>query len=394
MARRAILLLGVLGAALTGGAATILPAQSRSDVERERLREAKELSARADARADRLAKAAAAERDAAERARAERASVAARIDAARSDIAAGRARVALVSSRLRSARGRLAERRAPLTRLMAALQSMARRPALVSIAQPGSTRDIVHVRAMLGTLMPVIRARTADLRTDIADVARLRAQSALALASLRRGQQELEHQRMALLELEAEHRMRSKALAAHALHESDRAIALGERARDLVDRMDRLRDAAATEASLAPLPGPLPRPEGGPAPAARAASGAAPYVLPVAGKVVTGLGEVSQNGVRSRGLTLATAPGAAVRAPAAGVIRFAGPFESYGRIVLIAHEDGWTTLVTGLGATSRKRGAHVRQGEVIGRAPDGDEPKVTVELRRKGEPVDITGLLG
>ena len=40
----------------------------------------------------------------------------------------------------------------------------------------------------------------------------------------------------------------------------DRAIALGEQARDIVDLMDRLGDQATTRESLESLPGPLPRP--------------------------------------------------------------------------------------------------------------------------------------
>ncbi|MBR0552926.1 murein hydrolase activator EnvC family protein [Stakelama marina] len=386
-----------VAAALGIGAATILPAQTALDTQRERLQNAREDAAAARRRSSQLEAAAKKERDAAARARAEKAAVSARIDAARSDIEAAQARVAITRRRLANQRSRLGERQEPIARLVAALQSLARRPAVLSIAQPGSTRDIVHVRAMLGTMMPVVRARTADLRAEIDRVQALRSQAQLAVKSLSDSRQRLEDERMALAKMEARHRLNARDLNRSAMVESDRAIALGERARDIVDRMDVINAAAATREQLAALPGPLPRPTDDgddDSPHKQDKAGASPYILPVVGQVETGLGEVSDSGVRSRGLTLAAWPGARVVAPAAGRVLVARKFGNYGDIVLIDHGKGWTTLVTGLGGLSVSRGDRVAQGKPIGRAPQGDEPRVTVELRRKGEPVDLTGLLG
>ncbi|WP_218274734.1 hypothetical protein, partial [Pseudomonas sp. MPR-R2A6] len=82
--------------------------------------------------------------------------------------------------------------------------------------------------------------------------------------------------------------MRSRTLGRDALFESDRAIALGEKARDIVDLMDTIGNQAATRESLQSLPGPLPRP---PRPGEAAApidpmhwsNAAPPYRLPVQG---------------------------------------------------------------------------------------------------------------
>src|SRR5690606_11287562 len=143
--------------------------------------------------------------------------------------------------------------------------------------------------------------------------------------------------RLALARLETAHRARAKALGRTALAESDRAIALGERARDLVDLMEQSHDADATRAALAALAVPEPRPL---RPGAAAAfdttrwAGDPPYLLPVSGDLVTGFGEVSPAGVRARGLTLATADYARAIAPAGGTIAYAQAFHGYGRIVI------------------------------------------------------------
>ncbi|MDB5681918.1 MAG: metalloendopeptidase, partial [Sphingomonas bacterium] len=92
-------------------------------------------------------------------------------------------------------------------------------------------------------------------------------------------------------------------------------------------------------------------------------------------------------------ITLACAPETQAVAPAAGRILYAGPFRAYGAVVIVDHGGGWTSLVTGLGGVSVKVGDQVAQGSAIGRAPGGDFPRVTIELRRRGVPMDLAQLL-
>ena len=108
---------------------------------------------------------------------------------------------------------------------------------------------------------------------------------------------------------------------------------------------------------------------------------------------MSGLGEVSGNGVRARGLTIATRPSAQVIAPNDGRIVFAGPYRGFGRIAIIDHGQGWTTLLAGMAALDVVVGDAVVQGSPIGRATVAD-PKITVELRRGAQPIDIAHLVG
>ena len=325
-----------------------------------RLVAAKRDSALAERRADALAKQAAAERNQAERALAQERALAARVAASEADLAAAQARAAIVGQLLAERRGALGAAQTPVARLLAALESLARRPPVAAIAQPGSVDDLVHVRAVLGSALPVVRQRTAAVRAEVEATRRLQRNATLAATALRQGRARLEADRVALARLEADHRRRSQALGRNALSESDRALALGERARDLVDRLAEEDVAQATAADLIRLPGPDPRP---------LAPGVVPpappegvYRLPVRGRLVTGLDEISRTGVRSRGLTFAVAPGAPVIAPAGGIVRYARRFRDYGVIVIIDHGDGWNTLVTGLAEGSGRARRACRDG--------------------------------
>lgn len=356
-----------------------------------RLKAAKTASNAAQARAQALEAAAANERDQALQARAQEAAAAERIKAAEADIIAAEARIAIVDRLLAAQRSQVAERQGPVVRLIAALQSMARRPAVLGLIQPGSTEDMVHVRAVLGTTMPVVERRTAEVRAELARVQQLRANAGTAVRALRESRARLEDERIGLVRLEAEHRARSQELGRSALVESDRALALGERAREIVDQMESQGEADQIQGELLALPGPLPRPDAEAAPAA--AKHVAAYRLPVTGQLVTGLGELSTTGVRARGLTLATVPNARAIAPAAGRIVYAGPFRGYRGVIIIDHGNGWTSLVAGLGGLAVRVGDRVSQGQLVGRAPGGGDPRITIELRRRGQPMDLTQLL-
>jgi septal ring factor EnvC (AmiA/AmiB activator) len=373
--------------------ALALPAHSQTGADqRQRLAVARRDAAVATRRADALARRAAAERDAADKARTEEAALAARVTAAEATLAAARARQAIVDGLLANQQARLGRQQAPVARLLAALTSLARRPTVVAIAQPGSVDDLVHVRAVLGGALPVVQARTREVRAQIARTRTLEASAALAAVALRDGRARLEADRLALAQLEAAHRRRSQAFRRDAMSESDRALALGERARDLVDSLDAGDAAQATAMDLARLDGPLPRPL---APGTRMpARMAGVYRLPVRGRLVTGLDEISEAGVRSRGLTFVVAPAAPVTAPAGGVVRYARAFRGYGVIVIIDHADGWSSLVTGLGLTHVAVGQRIAAGAPLGVAPRSEDPRITVELRRRGRPVDIAALLG
>jgi septal ring factor EnvC (AmiA/AmiB activator) len=325
--------------------------------------------------------------------------MAARIQQAEADIQAAQARIAIIARMQRAQAARLAAKQEPVVRLTAALQMMARRPLALALVQPGSVSDAVHMRAVLGQILPVIQDRTAGLRAELERSRTLRETAEQAAGSLAQSQADLRDRQLALQTLETRKRLAAKDYRSNASLESDRALALGERARDIVDLMDRLQAAGDLRDELAALPGPLLRPArpdltAAPAPALRRQSGGTPpYRLPVMGQLVTGMGELSESGVRSRGLTIVTQAGALAVAPTAGRVVFAGPYRGYGQIMILDHGGGWTTLITGLLRLSASVGDNVRQGDPLGSAGPG-RPSITIELRRNGRPVDIVPLVG
>lgn len=377
-----------------------LLANAPLDAERRALAEARTSAAAARQRSQRLEASSAAARSESDQARSRAAAVAARVQEAEADIDAAEARIAIIERLRREQRARLAVQQGPTIRLVAALQTLARRPAALALVQPGTLDDLVHVRALLSTIVPAVEARTADIRAEVTRGRALRTQADQALVLLAQSRHALVAQRNALASLAIERRHASDTLLGTAIVEQDRALAMGEEARDIGDLMTRIGASAQVRSSLETLSGPTMRParpgNTRALPADLSTTGIyrqAPYRLPVIGQIVTGLGEVSATGVRARGLTIATRPGAQVVAPTGGRIAFAGPYRGYGNIVIVDHGRGWTTLITNLSALDVRVGDPVDQGSPVGKAGPA-RPTITVELRKLGQPVDIAGIIG
>ncbi len=380
--------------------AAALPAQTPGPSlaeEQRALVSAREQSDKAQQRSSALRRQAEAATNDADRISSQAASLAARIQAAEADIRAARARIAIVERLQEQQRARLAEKQGPVVRLTAALQMMTRKPTALALVEPRSLDELIYIRSIMSTVVPEIEQRTASLRREVEQGEQLRAQSARAIASLNESQQRLVQRRKQLAGLKANERIDAQLFSDDAGLEQDRALALGEETRDILDLMDQIQASGAVRESLARLDGPLLRPtqngDRAVATPARKSDVANAYRLPVIGDIVTGLGEVSDSGYRSRGLTLAVEPNAQIVAPAAGRIAFSGRYRGYGNILIIEHGSGWTSLITNMATTSADVGDQVVQGAPVGRSGQ-DDPNVTVELRRNGRPIDIAALVG
>lgn len=353
----------------------------------------------AEQRSVRLEREARAATEAAEKTAREAAALAARIQQAEAGIDAAEARLRLIDGQRDALQRRLAERREPLLRLTAALQKLARRPVALSALKPGSLRESVYLSAMLETTLPEVRRRTAALRAEIDRSRRLEREARQALAALQESEAELDQRRQRLAALETRQRLASRQANSASARESERALALAEDARDLDALVERLDEAADVRAQLAALPGPVLRPAqpqaavvSAPPPQARATNPPDGYQLPVSGRTVAGFGSVLDTGLVSKGIAIAPRAGAQVVAPASGRVAFAGPYRGYGRIVIVEHDGGWTSLMTGLARTDVAVGDELVGGAPLGVA-GGAATVINFELRRSGQPVNPLDLL-
>ncbi|MCY7339301.1 MAG: peptidoglycan DD-metalloendopeptidase family protein [Sphingomonas bacterium] len=295
------------------------------------------------------------------------------------------ARLAGADASLAEARGavarneqRLAQRRAPLAGLLAGLATIGRRPPILALADGASLRDILRVRALVDTTMPVIAQRSASLRAELGSGRKLAERAAEARQAIDLRRTELAAEQRRFVELEARALARAAQLRQGALGAEDQFVTGGEAILDLRGEAEAAAAARSAARAVALLPLAPARPFAGEGDATRPPL---VYHLPTAAPVIEGLSEVSSAGVRSRGIRFATPRGAVITAPAAGMVLFAGAFRDHDAIIIIDHGAGWTSLLSGV-APAVRRGMRIAADAPLGRAL-GD---VSLELRERGQP--------
>jgi septal ring factor EnvC (AmiA/AmiB activator) len=350
------------------------------------LKQALAEQASADAQTARLERAASHARSEAERLNAEQVAAAQAIEAGEARISAANARLQLASAYVAAHQQQLAARQQPVSSLLAGLATMARRPPLLVLADRGSTDELVEVRLLLDSTLPVIRARTAQLSAQIAQGQRLRQAALAAREELARSRGELvaRRQRYAILEQKAIQQV--LASSGQALGSSDTSLAAQE-------DIEHLKGEQANNQSIRRVAEQLAGEDLAPS-SPFSPDGAAPrppftYQLPAAAPVIEGLAAVNDSGVRSRGLTLATGQGAKVTAPADGVVKFSGPFRDYDGVVIIDHGGGWLSLIVNV-ASELHPGDRVALGQMIGRSLG----PLQVELSQNGRRISPALIAG
>jgi septal ring factor EnvC (AmiA/AmiB activator) len=370
---RRLLIAAMVFPLLAAGSGPALPDVEPLDVA---LKRAAAEQATAEAEAKRLDAIASRAQGEAERLHAQQAAAAQGIEAAEARITAADTRLRIASAQAAMSREALLREQRPISSLLAGLVMMSERPPLLALADEGSTDEFVKVRVLLDSTLPVIRRRTASISGQLAEGERLKRTALAARQDLAASRQGLVAKRQQFAALEQQALRMAAAAGGQALSAGDVALAAGEQAETLRGTEAGARSAREVAAELAAIDPALPRPT---PPEGSRPSMPIHYQLPAAAPVIDGLGSVNASGIRSRGITLATARGAALVVPASGVIRFSGPFRSHDGIVIIDHGRGWISLIVNV-ASPLKPGAKVSAGDPLGRALG----PIGVELSQNG----------
>ena len=117
------------------------------------------------------------------------------------------------------------------------------------------------------------------------------------------------------------------------------------------------------------------------------------------GQEIRDFGTPDSAGSAERGLSIATRAGAQVTAPADAWVVYAGPFRSYGQLLILNTGGGYHLLLAGMERISVDLGQFVLAGEpvaVMGGGPQSAaavatgsrQPVLYIEFRKDGSPVD------
>lgn len=268
--------------------------------------------------------------------------------------------------------------------LAAAHDAAERSAGVLARLVPAAEQAVARQQALAGALDAELEAaRTARDATQQAVEQAARRAEAAALRST--------DLRQAILRLEAEQRAeeaRTRAAAERAERVAAEARAraareTNERAAAAAREASGRREEEAVQARRRQL--------ASRAPAAAPQRGG--LLSPIAGRQVRGFGDRAE-GPASQGIAWRGGPAARVISPCDGRVVFAGPFRTYGRMLILDCGGGYHFVLAGLDRLDARAGASVAAGEPVGVMADYDArraseaPSLYGELRFNGAPVD------
>lgn len=287
----------------------------------------------------------------------------------------------------------LAERRDDISRLLSALQRLARRPEVPFPVGSGDANDILHGRILLRTAKPVLEREARALASDLRRLASLRSEIGNRRGLRGQAARRLDEERRvlaALVRIRSERRQGLSGTDTNSPGGSGGPARQIESIEELIDRIARARERTRLRpedmAGISPA-------DGGAHGAAADTGAGSPedsYRPPAAGPVIGRFGEPAENGWTEQGITIRTRPSGQVVAPRSGTVVFAEPFLDYGELLIIDHGGGYHMLLAGLERLDARVGDELVSGEPIGlMGSDADTPhRLYIELRRGGRPVD------
>ena len=305
----------------------------------------------------------------------------------------------------------LAGRREVLAEVLGALQRMGLNPPPAILVTPEDALASVRSAIVLGAVVPGLRKETEALVADLTELSRLAAsiEDERARLSEAFGQQLAEKERLELLVAEKQRLQAERETALDAAQKRSEELAgKAKSLKGLIAALEK-QAAEAEKARLAEAERQKRNEELAalPVPEANQLAAAAPFqslkgqlVLPVAGKFGRRFGDKDGNGGVMQGDTVATQSDSIVTAPSDGSVLYAGPFRSYGQLLILNAGDGYHVVLAGMSRISVVSGQSVLAGEPVGAMGEARVasasaetlgntlPELYVEFRKDGKPVD------
>ena len=260
--------------------------------------------------------------------------------------------------------------------MLAVLQRMGRDPPPAILVRPQDMAEAIRAATLLGSTVEALKSETDALRADLAQLADLRASIAKQRDDLAQRSAALAADKMRLAAL-IDARQQSLTEAEQALAaQRDRAAQLADQATNLKDLIAKMESAGsadrASAADIAAKAAALRNAD--PArlkPAIAFADARGSLVLPVAGAVLKTFGDPDGFGGVEKGMSIGAPPGATVSSPVDGSIVFAGPYRSYGQLLIINAGQGYYFVLAGMDRISVAVGQFVLAGEAVATMGDG-----------------------
>jgi murein hydrolase activator len=316
-------------------------------------------------------------------------------------------RLVPLDAREAAIRSSLDSRRAEIVEVLAALQRAGRRTPPALLVRPEDALQSLRTAILLGAVVPELRSRAEKLVADLGEMIALRKNITTERDRLSTDRDRLRNDQTRLAALIDERQRQQAAIEQNMETENARAVALAKQVDNLQGLIAKMEAdvksaakaaAAASQQAAKSDPAALKDPKRS-TPAIAFASAKGLLRFPVNGTKIRDFGNSDGAGGAEKGISLAVRPGAQVTTPCDGWVVYAGPFRSYGQLLILNAGGGYHVLIAGMERISVSIGQFVLTGEpvaIMGStsqvasifAASASRPVLYVEFRKDGTPID------
>jgi septal ring factor EnvC (AmiA/AmiB activator) len=333
--------------------------------------------------------------------------VASRVRAVEGGIADTEARLHVLDTREQQIRSSLDSRRSDVVEVLAALQRAGRRTPPALLVRPEDALQSLRTAMLLGAVVPELRARAQSLAADLGQLVTIRKAIVSERDRLAADRDGLRADQTRLSALIDERQRKQAGIEKDIEAEAARALAFARQVdnlQGLISKMEQDVKSAAKAAAAAQQSGNRADPAllknpNRTNPAIAFASAKGLFTFPVNGTKIRDFGGSDGAGGSEKGMSLATRPGAQVTTPCDGWVVYAGPFRSYGQLLILNAGGGYHVLIAGMERISVNIGQFVLTGEPVATmgtksqvasilAANASQPVLYVEFRKDGTPID------
>ena len=265
-----------------------------------------------------------------------------------------------------------------LARLMKGLQTLALRPTELLIFQVKTPVEMFRSRNLMRYSLPIIGQLQQKTQEDLEKLSNMQAELNEKMAQIQQANTDLKTQQEKMNRLASQKKLLQAQYTTHYNQSKKKADELAAKAQDLKDLLARLEQQRALERK---------RQEEQKVSFAATGFGKAKGMLslPANGRIIQHFGETSVSGAHTKGMVIQTRPNAQITIPYDGVVLFAGPFQNYGRLLIVDHGDEYLTVLAGMEIINASVGQELLAGEPVG-AMGSIYKDLYLEVRHKGVP--------
>jgi septal ring factor EnvC (AmiA/AmiB activator) len=299
-------------------------------------------------------------------------------------------------------RADLTEKQDAMSKLLAGLQRLEQNPPPALVVEPRDVLSALRGAMMFGTIVPELRSQAEHLTEKLARLERIRAEVETENTALSASMQDLKTAQINLSELILQKKQMVFESAGKLEAEKQRAAELADKAKSLKQLLADLTAQRLQEEAEKSKQAEMRRQEEALAKPSMLFSASLGHLdYPVQGQILKRFGDDDGLGSSLRGMAIAARAAAQITAPVDGKVEFAGPFRSYGQLLILDPGEGYLVLLAGMREISAEMGQTVRAGEPLGTMGDGPSsvtllgdqiqevrPVLYIEFRKDGEAVD------